>query len=369
MNFTYTYRSSDGERHSAEIEAESRDAAFAKIRTELGIKPIKVVAAEGESRQDGGSPWHPTGGPRSRATVWGAAILAAILLVVLGGVAWWMRSPNRELPATNGDLPIANSDQPITVSTPQGPVTLSVATPLPRQTIPGDRRKIEEAVAQERDPPVFRFAAERWLARFAEPGRQPPVTLETPPAALAPTEATGVSLPRKSATPRGSGALAASSSVAPPRGSGALAASSSVAPPRGSGALAASHATRLPPTDFEAALREPIRIASTDFTEVVDLKRIVTGMKREMRAYLAGGGTVEGMKEEARRYIAAGGSIIGYGQRLVERQEAEIAIYARARTEIEVARKKMSEDAFEDYLEKRNDELRNLGIRPIVIGE
>ena len=92
-------------------------------------------------------------------------------------------------------------------------------------------------------------------------------------------------------------------------------------------------------------------------------------MKREMRAYLAGGGTVEGMKEEARRYIAAGGSIIGYGQRLVERQEAEIAIYARARTEIEVARKKMSEDAFEDYLEKRNDELRNLGIRPIVIGE
>ena len=243
MNFTYTYRSSDGERHSAEIEAESRDAAFAKIRTELGIKPIKVVAAEGESRQDGGSPWHPTGGPRSRATVWGAAILAAILLVVLGGVAWWMRSPNRELPATNGDLPIANSDQPITVSTPQGPVTLSVATPLPRQTIPGDRRKIEEAVAQERDPPVFRFAAERWLARFAEPGRQPPVTLETPPATLAPTEATGVSLPRKSATPRGSGALAASSSVAPPGGA-ALSPLHPASPPLGEAALSPLHMQR-----------------------------------------------------------------------------------------------------------------------------
>ena len=78
---------------------------------------------------------------------------------------------------------------------------------------------------------------------------------------------------------------------------------------------------------------------------------------------------VEGMKQEARRYIAAGGSIVGYGQRLVERQEAEIAIYARTKTEIEAARKKMSEDAFEDYLEKRNDELRNLGIRPVVIGE
>ena len=49
MKFTYTYRSSDGERHMAEIEAESRDAAFAKIRTELGIKPIKVTAVEGES--------------------------------------------------------------------------------------------------------------------------------------------------------------------------------------------------------------------------------------------------------------------------------------------------------------------------------
>ena len=34
MKFTYTYRSSDGERHTAEIEAESRDAAFAKIRTD-----------------------------------------------------------------------------------------------------------------------------------------------------------------------------------------------------------------------------------------------------------------------------------------------------------------------------------------------
>ena len=122
---------------------------------------------------------------------------------------------------------------------------------------------ISREVARERDPPVFRFAAERWLARFAEPGRQPPVTLETPPASLAPVEATGVSLPRESA------------------------------PPRGSGALAASHAARPLPADFEAALREPIRIASTDFTEVVDLKRIVTGMKREMRAYIAGGGTVE----------------------------------------------------------------------------
>ena len=168
MKFIYTYRSSDGERHAAEVEAESRDAAFAKIRTELGIKPIKVVAAEGESgnaaspNRSARTQLPGAGGSRSRATVWGAAILAAILLVVLGGAAWWMRRPNRESPATNqesptanGELPTANDDQPITIAASQGPVTLHIATPLPRQMIPGDRRKIEEAVAQKRDPPCF----------------------------------------------------------------------------------------------------------------------------------------------------------------------------------------------------------------------
>ena len=51
MKFTYTYRSSDGQRHAAEIEAESRDAAFARLRTEFGIRPIRVVAAD--SQRDG----------------------------------------------------------------------------------------------------------------------------------------------------------------------------------------------------------------------------------------------------------------------------------------------------------------------------
>jgi hypothetical protein len=129
---------------------------------------------------------------------------------------------------------------PYQVMTPQGPVTLSVAAPLPRQAIPGDRRRIEQAIGgpdrrQDGGSPceagqgVFAHAAERWLARYAEPGRP----------------------------------------------------------------VAAQPAERPAPADFEAALREPIRIASSDFTEVVDLKRIVTGMKREMRAYLAGGGTAE----------------------------------------------------------------------------
>ena len=39
---------------------------------------------------------------------------------------------------------------------------------------------------------------------------------------------------------------------------------------------------------------------------------------------------------------------------------------AERQNEIETIRKTMAEDAFESYLEERNDELRNLGIKPIV---
>ena len=76
---------------------------------------------------------------------------------------------------------------------------------------------------------------------------------------------------------------------------------------------------------------------------------------------------VEGMKKEARRYLAAGGSLVDYGKRLVERQESEIAIYNRIKGEIETVRKKMKAEEFENYLEDRNRELRNLGIKPIVV--
>ena len=211
MKFTYTYRSSDGQRHTAEIEAESRDAAFATIRRELGIKPIKVVAEEA-SRQDDGSP----SGHNKRGR-WMLAILVGTILAAAVGV-WWWHTGRAARPET----------EPYQVMTPQGAVTLRVAEPLPRQTIPGDRRRIETG----RDT-IFTNAAERLLARFAEPGR---------------AVALGGAKPAEA--------------------------------------------------DFRAALREPIRIASTDFTEVVDLKRIVMGMKREMQSYLAGGGTVEGYLTE-----------------------------------------------------------------------
>ena len=71
------------------------------------------------------------------------------------------------------------------------------------------------------------------------------------------------------------------------------------------------------------------------------------------------------MKDEARRYIAAGGIIVEYGKRLTERQDAEIAVYNRVKADIDKARKAMKEDEFIAYWEKRNDELRNLGIKTV----
>ncbi len=76
---------------------------------------------------------------------------------------------------------------------------------------------------------------------------------------------------------------------------------------------------------------------------------------------------VEGMKGEARNYLKAGGSVVEYGRRLVERQEAEMALLKRVEEEVAQARKTLGEADFLGLYEKRNDELRNLGIRPITL--
>ena len=78
---------------------------------------------------------------------------------------------------------------------------------------------------------------------------------------------------------------------------------------------------------------------------------------------------VEGMKNEARSYIAAGGTIVEYGKRLTERQDAEIAVYNRVKANLDKARSSMSDDTFMSYWGKRNDELRNLGIKTVGLGE
>ena len=76
---------------------------------------------------------------------------------------------------------------------------------------------------------------------------------------------------------------------------------------------------------------------------------------------------VEGMKDEARRFVAAGGSVVAYGRRLTERQDAEIALYERVKSEIDKAAQTMNADELVSFWEQRNNQLRNLGIKLVPL--
>ena len=227
MHFKYYYKTSDNVRHEAEISAPSRDEAFAALR-DRGIRPIKVVAAKNEE-------WRMENERRRgvKLMVWIACALTIVALVLVSFYIFHSTFSIHQVMA------------------PQGPVTFTVAQPLARQRIPGDRSRIENGKwgtgngewgtgngERGTGNGVFKFAAEVYLAQYAEPGR--------------PSQ-----MPRQSHL---------------------------------------SHLSQMSQearaAEFEECLKEPIRIASNDFTEIVDLKRIVTGMKNEMRAYLSGGGTV-----------------------------------------------------------------------------
>ena len=48
---------------------------------------------------------------------------------------------------------------------------------------------------------------------------------------------------------------------------------------------------------------------------------------------------------------------------------AEIAVYNRVKADLDKARSSMPDDAFIAYWEKRNDELRNLGIKTVPLSD
>ena len=252
------------------MEATSREEVFESLRAK-GIKAIKVVAADGskangEETGDGGreSTRASTGEFSKRTTAsWVAA--AAIIAATIGGGAWWWATRTGD----QGQTPAQ-----FIVNTPQGPVTYRIADPLPRQSIPGNRHRIEEG----RDT-IFTNAAERLLARFAEPGR-----VVGAPSGEKPTEA-----------------------------------------------------------EFRDSLAVPVRVASNELTEHIDLKRIVAGLKREMRTYLAGGGTVE-------QYLSE----------LTRRQKLEVSYRENAEKRLDDMLSKPKE-AY-DYWLKANAQLKSMGI-------
>ena len=94
MKYTYAYKTSDGVRHEAAMDAESREAVFAALRTQ-GIKAIKVVAADG-SKANG-----EVRGVRKRIV----AAIAVAVAVVVGIAAFFLgESNNRTFEHSNNSL-------------------------------------------------------------------------------------------------------------------------------------------------------------------------------------------------------------------------------------------------------------------------
>ena len=94
MKYTYAYKTPDGIRHEATMNAASRDEVFAELRRQ-GIKAIKVVAADG-SKANG-----EVRGVRARVVV----ALVALAAIVAGVVAFFLgESNNRTTEQSNNSL-------------------------------------------------------------------------------------------------------------------------------------------------------------------------------------------------------------------------------------------------------------------------
>ncbi len=151
MKYAYAYKTPDGARHEEEIDAPSREAAFAALRAR-GVRPIKVVARDG-SKANG-----EVRGLRKRAVAW----IVAGAVGIAGTVAFFM---GQETAVRDG----------IVVAKSNAPITAEMKRPLARQQIQGNRQRLE---ALPKD--FFSSPAEAWLARFAEPGRAVPDADDAP---------------------------------------------------------------------------------------------------------------------------------------------------------------------------------------------
>ena len=144
MKYIYVYRSSDGIRHEAEMDAASREEVFASLR-ERGIRAIKVIAADG-SKANG-----EIRGVRKRVVL--VFVLAAIVLTVavtLVGTAFH-RGPQ----SSNGGL---------------GQTALPDRAP--RHQIYGDPALMQQLYETGFEE-VFADPLDRYIAGYAQPGIAP----------------------------------------------------------------------------------------------------------------------------------------------------------------------------------------------------
>jgi len=250
LRFSYAYKTSDGVRHEASMDASSREAVFETLRRQ-GIRPIKVVAADGSKAN---------GEDARRSSRLSFRVLLASLVLLVPLVLALVILKNRF------DLFSGKSQTERMTS--------------PRHQLYGDPATLEE---MERDgfASVFPHAGDRVLAAYAIPGR-----------------------------------------------------------------LISPEIRRIPPRELAkaiaAAMDEDVAFAEADLPEVAELKRIVQGMKEELRWYVGDGvGT-------ASSYLA----------RLDERQEEEIRIYERTQKELETCTN-------QSIRAERNAALRAMGLRTV----
>lgn len=138
MHFTYTFKTGDGERRSGEIDAPTRNEAFALLR-EKGIRPIRMVTEERET-VNGGKGY----GKRV------ITLIAAVAAVVAGIAGYLCRSPN------GGHAPTRERDV--------------VEAPVQRIVSASPRHWFDYSLAAE--DIVTLSNGERFLGRFARPGEE-----------------------------------------------------------------------------------------------------------------------------------------------------------------------------------------------------
>ncbi len=100
--------------------------------------------------------------------------------------------------------------------------------------------------------------------------------------------------------------------------------------------------------EFEAILFHPIKIVPGDLDEYQQMKAMVTGMKEELRDYLAAGGTVD-----------------GYLKRLIDRQREESDFVTKAKKELD-SRIQKGDDPLTAWQEI-NLTLRDQGLKSIPL--
>ena len=144
--FVYYWKTSNNDRHTGEIDAPDREAAFAMLR-ERGIRAIKVEPKGWETGK--GYP-----GVKKRIVT-----LIAVTAAVCGGMVAWLATDKNTREKLNAKR------ESIGIATPVVEVKLGE-----RVALPHPRRYIKSLADGLSSVTCFVHASENYLARFAMPG-------------------------------------------------------------------------------------------------------------------------------------------------------------------------------------------------------